>query len=99
MSRTSALALAALAGLALGCARAPVTVPSAATDGAHDVTAHVNAGPPACTVVQARIERAAERQAAEAGTWLDAPNRMVEARRLRVLHARAERLGCAGPEI
>jgi len=35
MSRTSALALAALAGLALGCARAPV----AATDGADDAAA------------------------------------------------------------
>jgi len=96
--RVRGFALAAACALALGCA-SPSAAPTHETL-AWSPTAPVEAGPNgACTALHARIHRAEARAVDEAGTWLDAPVRMVESRRLRALHARAARLGCALPRI
>ena len=58
--------------------------------------APVDAAPPACEALFARMD-GARSSSAESPTWLDAPVQMAEARRLRALRARAEALGCRLP--
>lgn len=91
------LALACILALgALGCARQP-TAPiagQAPVAVAGPLTASVDAGPPACDALHARINSTETQLTSEAHTWLAAPVRMVETRRLRVLRARADALGC-----
>ena len=86
------LALACI--LALGCASPPVAQEARVVV---PVTASVDAGPPACDALEARIASTETQLTSEAHTWLAAPVRMVETRRLRVLRARADALGCALP--
>jgi hypothetical protein len=92
------LGLAAGCLLALGCAREPVAEP-VPTYALESAPATVDAGPPGCERIHERILRAEDRRSTGAGTWLDAPDRMVESRRLRVLHARAAAMGCPIPRI
>ena len=82
--------------VAAGCAsRTVATAPS----GMGFAPASVDAGPPPCDALHARIHTSEAQYVSKAGTWLDAPNRMVESRRLRALQARAERLGCSLPQV
>ena len=97
MHRLLAVGVATTALLTLGCATQ--TAPTATNFGFESATASVDAGPPACEAIHARIHRSESSYGAQTGTWLDAPHRMVEGRRLRALHARAEQLGCALPRI
>jgi hypothetical protein len=96
-SRPLALGLAAVGLLAGGCARTPAAAPT--NTYALEAAPAVNAGPPGCERIHQRILRAEDRRTTGAGTWLDAPDRMVEARRLRALHARASAMGCPIPRI
>jgi len=101
MDRLSALAKGCLAFgglLAFGCAQPPATVGPTALP-MEAVAVHVDAGPPPCSALQERIDRSEVRSASRPGTWLDAPVRMVEGRRLRALRARAQALGCDRPRI
>lgn len=75
---------------AMGCAATP-TPPVQET-----ALAPVDAAPPACEALFARMD-GARSSSAESPTWLDAPVQMAEARRLRALRARAEALGCRLP--
>jgi len=78
---------------ALGCANAPL---APAVLHANATTPAVDAGPPDCSTLAARIRGSEAADSVQSsGTWLDAPLRMVEGRRLRALHARATRLGCS----
>jgi hypothetical protein len=91
------LAAACLLALgALGCASQPISQ-STTQSLTQSATPSVDAGPPACAAIQARIDRSEADYVAKAGTWLDSPNRMVETRRLRALQARADELHCALP--
>jgi len=85
--------------LALGCASSPdrrTADPTPRAGGAM-ATAPVDAGPPPCAQLAARIHSSQEELTSDAYTWLDAPERMVESRRLRALEARATQLGCGSP--
>lgn len=86
--------------LALGCA-GPPGGRSADLDPRRDAviaTPPVDAGPPGCEALAARIHSSQEQLGSDAHTWLDAPDRMVESRRLRALEARASQLGCGLPQ-
>jgi hypothetical protein len=91
------LALASV--LALGCASQPGGhAADPAMRGSHALaTAPVEAGPPPCALLAARIASSQEELVTDAHTWLGAPERMAERRRLRALQARATELGCEGP--
>jgi len=85
--------------LAVGCASQPIAQ-SPTPFSTPIAIAAVDSGPPtSCEALHARIHVSEARYAAKAGTWLDAPNRMVQTRRLRALHARAAELGCALPQV
>lgn len=75
--------------LVLGCAL-PAAVPMEPT-----LPPAVNAGPPGCLGLVERLDGG--RTSVAEAHWLDAPERMAEARRLRALEARAVDLGCAQP--
>ena len=84
----------ALAGLfSLACAKAPIDSTDTAT--AALAPPPVNAGPPVCDLLFERIH-GPQSSVADA-QWLDGPQRMAEARRLRALEARAASLGCLAP--
>ena len=86
--------------LALGCAGSPggrAADPDPRLGGAM-ATAPVDAGPPACGALAARIHSSQGQLGSDAHTWLDAPDRMAESRRLRALEARASQLGCSLPQ-
>jgi hypothetical protein len=99
MHRLVALAkgcLAAACLVAAGCASGPVAqspTPSVQAT----ASAPVSAGPRDCAALRTRIHGSDARDAVITGTWLDAPLRMAEGRRVRALEARAAELGCALP--
>ena len=83
--------------LAVGCASGPAASSKLAYQPA--AASAVDTGPPDCRAVAARIHGSEARDAVQAGTWLDAPHRMAESRRMRALTARADALGCTLPQI
>ena len=82
--------------LTLGCASQPIAQAPGRIASPAAITASVDAGPPACEALRARISGSGS-QLSEVPTWLAAPVRMVEDRRLRALRARADELGCPLP--
>ncbi|NNL66105.1 MAG: hypothetical protein HKP30_07685 [Myxococcales bacterium] len=82
--------------LALGCALFMGCAATPKPSAQETALAPVDAAPPACEALFARVA-GARSSSAESPTWLDSPVQMAEARRLRALEARAEALGCRLP--
>ncbi len=88
--------------LAMGCASTSPHQAATPLAPTADIDLSVSAGPPEgahgdCAAIALRIESAQTGSNGEARTWLNAPTRMVEGRRLRALSARAAELGCFPP--